>query len=65
MASDGLHETERKVVIHVNDLNDNPPVFSQNIYEATMMEEAVAESGEPIYLLTVFMDVKNGFRASG
>lgn len=53
MASDGLHETEVPVVIHVNDLNDNPPVFTQNSYEATIMEETLGRNGEPLKLLTV------------
>ena len=38
-ASDGLHETETDVVMHIRDLNDRPPVFDRGTYMANTIEE--------------------------
>jgi hypothetical protein len=39
VASDNLNENHTTVVIHVKDVNDNPPVFDRPIYEAQITEE--------------------------
>ena len=39
MASDNLNENYTTVVIHVKDVNDNPPVFDRPTYEAQITEE--------------------------
>ena len=39
MASDNLNENYTKIVIHVNDVNDNPPVFDRPTYETQITEE--------------------------
>ncbi|KAM4834144.1 protocadherin-23 [Thomomys bottae] len=36
--SDSVHHTEGSLLIHVLDVNDNPPVFSQEIYQVTVPE---------------------------
>ncbi|XP_066902324.1 neural-cadherin isoform X6 [Halyomorpha halys] len=51
VASDSLNEQSTTVVIHVNDVNDLPPVFNASTYRTTMEEEL----GEPhpVHLLKV------------
>jgi len=39
VASDNLNENYTTVVIHVNDVNDNPPVFDRYTYETQITEE--------------------------
>ncbi|XP_017771131.1 PREDICTED: neural-cadherin [Nicrophorus vespilloides] len=39
VASDSLNENSTRVVIHVKDVNDHPPVFKQSLYAATINEE--------------------------
>lgn len=39
VASDNLNENYTTVVIHVNDVNDNPPVFDRPTYETQITEE--------------------------
>ena len=39
MASDNLNENYTTIVIHVNDVNDNPPVFDRPTYETQITEE--------------------------
>ena len=39
MASDNKNENWTTVVIHVNDVNDNPPVFDRPTYETQITEE--------------------------
>ena len=39
VASDNLNENYTKVVIHVKDVNDNPPVFDRPTYETQITEE--------------------------
>ncbi|XP_006884558.1 PREDICTED: protocadherin-23 [Elephantulus edwardii] len=36
--SDSVHHTEGMLMVHVLDVNDNPPVFSQDIYQITVPE---------------------------
>lgn len=38
-ASDNLRENFTKVVIHVKDVNDNPPVFERPTYQTQITEE--------------------------
>lgn len=33
IVSDSLHQTEAELTIHVVDINDNPPVFTQDLYQ--------------------------------
>ena len=39
VASDNLNENCTTIVIHVNDVNDNPPVFDRPTYETQITEE--------------------------
>ena len=39
VASDNLNENFTTIVIHVNDVNDNPPVFDRPTYETQISEE--------------------------
>ncbi|KAI5742124.1 hypothetical protein M8J77_003534, partial [Diaphorina citri] len=39
VASDSLNENKTTVVIHINDVNDMPPVFNTSLYPAIMEEE--------------------------
>ena len=50
-ASDSLNENYTRVVIHINDKNDLPPVFSKPLYSATMLEEF--EGPHPHHLMQV------------
>ncbi|XP_014399343.1 PREDICTED: protocadherin-23, partial [Myotis brandtii] len=36
--SDSVHHTEGALIVHVLDVNDNPPVFSQDSYQVTIPE---------------------------
>ncbi|CAK6445874.1 unnamed protein product [Pipistrellus nathusii] len=36
--SDSVHHTEGALIVHVLDINDNPPVFSQDSYQITIPE---------------------------
>ncbi|XP_024054011.2 protocadherin-23 [Terrapene carolina triunguis] len=38
--SDSVHQTEAELIIHVLDVNDNPPVFTQYSYQVTVPELA-------------------------
>lgn len=38
-ASDNLRENYTTVVIHVKDVNDNPPVFERPTYQSQITEE--------------------------
>lgn len=40
VASDNLNENYTTVVIHIKDVNDNPPTFNQSKYETQITEEA-------------------------
>lgn len=39
VASDNLNENYTTIVIHVKDVNDNPPVFDRPTYETQITEE--------------------------
>ena len=39
VASDSLFETETRVVVHIRDVNDLPPVFDRGTYVANTIEE--------------------------
>ena len=41
VTSDSLNEAEAKVVIFIRDVNDLPPLFAENTYEATIFEEEI------------------------
>ena len=41
MATDSLNENYTTVAIYINNVNDNPPVFDQYIYEIDISEEDV------------------------
>ncbi|XP_039549970.1 protocadherin-23 [Pimephales promelas] len=48
-ASDTVHQTEAELFIHVLDVNDNPPVFSQESYQVLLPERTSADT----YVLSV------------
>lgn len=53
-ASDGGQpalSTETLVVVHVEDVNDNPPEFSQAVYDVFVFENH--QKGSPVYTFTV------------
>lgn len=39
VASDNRNENHTTVVIHVKDVNDNPPLFDRPLYETQITEE--------------------------
>lgn len=41
-ASDGIHEDYARVIINIDNVNDNPPVFTKNITR-TIVEETLIE----------------------
>uniref|UniRef100_A0A8C2IZQ9 Protocadherin-16 n=1 Tax=Cyprinus carpio TaxID=7962 RepID=A0A8C2IZQ9_CYPCA len=43
-ASDSVHQTEAEISIKVLDVNDNPPVFSQESYQVVLPEQTSANS---------------------
>ena len=51
VATDNVYEANTTVVIKINDVNDMPPVFDQNIYVAELEEEL--DYGLPVELLKV------------
>ncbi|XP_043210951.1 neural-cadherin-like isoform X4 [Amphibalanus amphitrite] len=51
VASDNLNENYTDVVIHVRDVNDNPPLFDKPIYQAQITEED--DRGLPKQILQV------------
>ena len=51
VASDNLNENYTKVVVHVRDVNDNPPQFDKPIYQAQITEED--DRGLPKQILKV------------
>lgn len=51
VATDSVNEATTKVIIHITDVNDRPPVFDRPIYETTIEEERSA--GLPILLVQV------------
>ena len=51
VATDSVNEANTTVVIKINDVNDMPPVFDQNIYVAELEEEL--DYGLPVELLKV------------
>ncbi|XP_043320393.1 protocadherin-23-like [Cervus canadensis] len=54
--SDLLHQTEGTLIVHVLDINDNPPVFSQDSYQVTISE--LVPLGHPV-LTVVATDVES------
>lgn len=36
--SDSVHHTEGALIVHVLDINDNPPVFSQDSYQVNSLQ---------------------------
>ena len=52
VASDNRNENHTTVVIHVKDVNDNPPMFDRPIYETQITEED--DRGLPKKILRVF-----------
>lgn len=52
-ASDGVHEDYAQVIINIDNVNDNPPVFTKNItrtiVEETLIEGCIANVSDFIY----------------
>ena len=59
VASDNLNENYTDVVIHVRDVNDNPPQFDKPIYEAQITEED--DRGLPKHILQVSTEETEGY----
>ena len=57
MASDNLNENYTTVVIHINNVNDNPPVFDQYIYEVDISEEDVRNLPAKILKVTFMLRI--------
>jgi hypothetical protein len=57
VASDNLNENYTTVVIHVKDVNDNPPVFDRPTYEAQITEED--DRNLPKRILQVLIAIAN------
>ena len=38
---DGVNEAETRVVVRLRDVNDLPPIFLQNSYDAVIFEESI------------------------
>lgn len=38
---DGVNEQETRVVVRIRDVNDMPPTFLQNSYDAVIFEESI------------------------
>lgn len=57
VASDGLNENATTVIIHINDVNDMLPEFSQPLYQAVMAEELAGPY--PYKLLKVKYDIRH------
>ncbi|XP_066976565.1 neural-cadherin-like isoform X1 [Macrobrachium rosenbergii] len=51
LVSDGRHESDTRLIIHVLDVNDNPPLFDRHLYETRITEEV--DKGLPKHILTV------------
>ena len=51
VATDGLHESSTRVLIPLNDVNDNPPVFDKQVYVTEILEED--DTSLPKVILTV------------
>uniref|UniRef100_A0A8C4TK00 Cadherin domain-containing protein n=1 Tax=Erpetoichthys calabaricus TaxID=27687 RepID=A0A8C4TK00_ERPCA len=49
VVSDSIHETQAELIVLVLDVNDNPPIFTQNLYQITLPEDTPVDS----YVLTV------------
>jgi hypothetical protein len=54
-----LNENQTTVVIHVNDVNDLPPIFNSTLYTAVMEEEFAGP--HPYPLLQVQWQLVAGF----
>lgn len=55
-ASDNLKENYTTVVIHVKDVNDNPPVFEKPTYRAQITEEDDRNLPKSVLRASVSMD---------
>ncbi|XP_078514848.1 protocadherin-16 [Lissotriton helveticus] len=49
-SSDSRHETEANLTIIVEDVNDNPPEFTQELYQVTLLEHTAP--GTPVLTVT-------------
>ncbi|XP_039606214.1 protocadherin-23 [Polypterus senegalus] len=49
VVSDSIHETQAELIVLVLDVNDNPPIFTQNVYQIALPEDTPVDS----YVLTV------------
>lgn len=59
VASDNRNENHTTVVIHVKDVNDNPPMFDRPLYETQITEED--DRSLPKNILTVSVALKSLF----
>ncbi|KAM9678558.1 LOW QUALITY PROTEIN: protocadherin-23 [Trichechus inunguis] len=55
--SDSVHYTEGMLMVHVLDVNDNPPVFSQDFYQVTIPESVPV--GYSVLMSATDVDNKN------
>ncbi|XP_066968093.1 neural-cadherin-like isoform X2 [Macrobrachium rosenbergii] len=51
--SDGRYENDATIIVHVLDVNDNPPVFDRHLYETRIVEEDDDDLPKRILKVTV------------
>uniref|UniRef100_A0A8C5LC81 Dachsous cadherin related 2 n=1 Tax=Jaculus jaculus TaxID=51337 RepID=A0A8C5LC81_JACJA len=56
--SDSVHQAEAPLVVRVLDVNDNPPVFPQDFYQATLAEST--PGGYPVLTVSATDSESNG-----
>jgi len=66
VASDNLNENYTTVVIHIKDVNDNPPTFDRPTYETQITEEDdrhVPKRILQVIAIAIFVDISPPFSA--
>ncbi len=66
VASDNLNENYTTVVIHIKDVNDNPPTFDRPTYETQITEEDdrhVPKRILQVIVIANFVDISPPFSA--
>ncbi|XP_066967735.1 neural-cadherin-like [Macrobrachium rosenbergii] len=53
VVSDGRYENDASIIVHVRDINDNPPLFDRHLYETRISEEDDQDLPKRILTVTV------------